>query len=208
MVGNNLIRGGLEKFQGQPTCFLFRNLLVPSRARGQNLVIWIQDAHCEDPIMWRAFHSDLLVPRRHMVGRLEQTQQLVLVVRIFRNDLNKVNVFLDNLNQKVITDLEASADFLLLIIQCSDPGLKHRAHDPQIVSAVANLLHVSTQNNPGTQANFLGELSELFVVDNTTENPRQESFALPRIPFGQIGGHAETEDSIAEELKLLVVVFS
>jgi len=67
---------------------------------------------------------------------------------------------------------------------------------------------VSTQNNPGAQANFLGELSELFVVYNATENPRQKPFALPRIPFGQIGGHAETEDSVAEELELLVVVFT
>jgi hypothetical protein len=64
------------------------------------------------------------------------------------------------------------------------------------------------QNNPGTETNFLGELPELLVVDDSTENSSEKPLALSRVPLRQIGGHAQSEDTIPQKLQLLIVVLS
>ena len=66
---------------------------------------------------------------------------------------------------------------------------------------------MATQNDPRTQADLLRQFPQLLVIDNTTQNPRQKSLALPRIPFRQIGCHTEAEDPVAQELQFLVIVF-
>ena len=143
-----------------------------------------------------------------MIRGLKITQQLVLVVRVLGNNLDKINVSLDNLNEEVVTHLEAPPYLLLLVIQGSDPGLKQGSQDAQIIAPIADLFHVTAQNDPRTQTNLLGKFSQLLVVDNTAQNPRHEALSLTRVALGQIGGHAETKDAVPEKFQFLIVVFA
>ena len=86
---------------------------------------------------------------------LKESEQLVLVVRILRNNLDEINMFFNDLNQQIIADLKPPTQLLFLVIQGPNPGLKERSLNPQVVPTIAHLLHVPTENDPWTQADLL-----------------------------------------------------
>ncbi len=153
-----------------------------------------------------AHNGHLLVARWHVVLGLKEAQQLILVVRVLRNDLHEVNVSLNNLNEEVVAHLKSAAELGLLVIQRPDPGLKERPLDAQVPAAITHLLHVATENDPRTQAHLDGEFPELLVVHNPAQNAGQEALALARVALRQIRGHAQAEYAIPQELQLLIVV--
>ena len=49
-------------------------------------------------------------------------------------------------------------------------------------------------------------MAQLFVVDDAAQNAGLEPLPLSRIALGQIGGDAEAEHPVSEELQLLIVL--
>jgi len=64
--------------------------------------------------MWGADHFHLFVAGRDMIQRLKLTKELVLVIRVLNDDLDKVNVLFNDTDEKVITLLEATSRVFLL----------------------------------------------------------------------------------------------
>jgi hypothetical protein len=88
---------------------------------------------------------------------LKESEQLILVVRVLRNNLDKINMFFNDLYQEIIANLKSTSQLLFLMIQGPDPGLKEGALDSQVVPTITHLLHMTTQNDPRTQSNLLGQ---------------------------------------------------
>jgi hypothetical protein len=137
---------------------------------------------------------------------LKESEQLILVVSVLRNNLDKINMFFNDLNQQIIANLKPPTHISFLVIQGPNPGLKERSLDPQVVPTITHLLHVPTENDPRTQADLLGQLPQLLIVDNPTQNPSQESLSLARITLRQIRRHTQAQNPIPQELQLLIVI--
>ncbi len=121
----NRICIGFQLFQCQTGCLLFRHFLVSSRRSGQNMIIWIQNTHGKDTIMRWSNHCNFLITRRNMIECLKLTKKLILVIGILDNNLNKINMLLDNLNEEIIALLKTPSYVLLLQIKRTKPRLKH-----------------------------------------------------------------------------------
>ena len=143
-----------------------------------------------------------------MIQCLELSKELILIVRILDDDLYKVNVFLDDSNQEVIALLQTAPDIFFLQIHGSEPCFKHRSQNAQIVATIAHFLHMTAKNDPLTQTNVLGQLSQLFIVDDSRKNTGQETLSLTWVSFGDIGCNHETQYAIAEIFQLFIVAGS
>jgi hypothetical protein len=63
---------------------------------------------------------------------------------------------------------------------------------------------VATDNEPRRESNLQGQLSQHFIVYNTSSN-LVKTLSLPFIPFTKIQGDNTTEKTIAYELKFLPI---
>ena len=150
--------------------------------------------------MRRTHYRNLLVSRRNMIHRLELTKKLILVVRVFNNDLYEIDVSLNDSHQEIIALLKPTAEILLLQIQRAKPGLEHGTQNAKIVTTITDFLHMTTQNDELAHSHILCQLSQLFIIHDSRENTGEKSLSLTRITLGDIGGNHETQDTIAQVL--------
>ena len=197
-----------QEFEGESAGLLFGDLLVAGGGGGNDIVSGVEDAHGKDTVVGWAFDGDFLVAGRRVEAGLEQAQELVLVVRILRDKLDEVDVAFDDIDDKFIAVAEAPPNVLFLEVHCPNPCLEHGPHNAQVIPTIADIFHVAAKNNPGTESDALGELAELLIIDDSTQNPGQESLSLTRIPFREIRGDNEAEHTVSEEFEFLVIIFT
>ena len=207
-VGLGLRTEASQELEGNSTGLLFGDLLVAGGGGGNDIVGGVEDAHGKDTVVGRAFDGDFLVAGRRVEAGLEQAQELVLVVRILRDKLDEVDVTLDDVNDEFIAVAEAPPNVLFLEVHCPNPCLEQGPHNAQVIPTIADIFHVAAENNPRAKSDTLGELAELLIIDDSTQNPGQESLSLTRIPFREIRGDNEAEHTVSEEFEFLVVIFT
>jgi len=155
--------------------------------------------------MWGADYLNLLVARRDVIQCLKLTEELILVVRVLHDKLDKINVALHHAHEEIITLLETAPHIVLLEIHGANPCLKHGAEDAEIVPAIADLLHVPTENQPGAHPDVFGQLTELLIVHYTGEDAGQKALTLSRITLRKIRGDDQAEYTVSEKLELFIV---
>ena len=82
-----------------------------------------------------------------MVVCLEPTEHLILVIRVVTDKFPKIHMFLDNLNKKSLHCRPARATpYLFMFKQGTEPRLKQRTKNLQILSSLTDFLNVTTNN--------------------------------------------------------------
>lgn len=198
----------LHKRQGKATGLLFRLLNVAARGLSEDMARRVHDTHGEDAVMRRALHGDLDILGWNMILRLEESEQLVLIIRVIVDELGEVDVALEERRYPVIADLKASAlaaDVILLTIEGADPGLEGRAEHTEVLAPIAHLFHVAAHDNPLMKAGVARQAAELLIVYNAGTHAGMKALAHTRIAPHEVCGDDAAENRVAEIFEFLII---